>query len=70
MGNLPTKHEYKGINYKHTSVRKTALKEMNIVRYVDGFKIFCNNPKTAEKVLTATKMWLKERLGLEQNMET
>lgn len=67
--NLPTKHDYKGTNHKYTAIRKTALKEMHIVRYADDFKIFCSNPKTAEKVLAATKMWLKERLGLEVSGE-
>lgn len=67
--NLPTRFNYKGTNHKYKAIRKTKLKEMHIVRYADDFKIFCNNPKTAETVLLATKMWLKERLGLEVSEE-
>lgn len=67
--NIPTRHEYKGTNHKYNAIRNTKLKEMHIVRYADDFKIFCNNPKTAEKVLEATQMWLKERLGLEVSEE-
>ena len=67
--NLPTRFNYKGTNHKYKAIRKTKLKEMHIVRYADDFKIFCSNPKTAEAVLMATKMWLKERLGLEVSEE-
>ncbi|NNJ28855.1 group II intron reverse transcriptase/maturase [Lacrimispora defluvii] len=67
--NLPTRYNYKGTNHKYKAIRKTRLKEMHIVRYADDFKIFCSNPKTAEAVLMATKMWLKERLGLEVSEE-
>ena len=67
--NLPTRFKYKGTNHKYKAIRKTKLKEMHIVRYADDFKIFCNNPKTAETVLLATKMWLKERMGLEVSEE-
>lgn len=67
--NLPTRFNYKGTNHKYKAIRKTRLKEMHIVRYADDFKIFCSNPKTAEAVLMATKMWLKERLGLEVSEE-
>lgn len=67
--NLPTRFNYKGTNHKYKAIRKTRLKEMHIVRYADDFKIFCSNPKTAEVVLMATKMWLKERLGLEVSEE-
>ncbi|ETJ99341.1 group II intron reverse transcriptase/maturase [Eubacterium nodatum ATCC 33099] len=66
---IPTKHSYGSGNHKYRALRNTALKEMYIVRYADDFKIVCSNPKTAEKVLTATKMWLKERLGLEVSEE-
>lgn len=45
--NLPTRYEYKGTNHKYKAIRKTALKEMHIVRYADDFKIFCSNPRTA-----------------------
>ncbi len=42
---------------------------MFFVRYADDFKIFCRNPKSAFKILEATKKWLKERLGLEISKE-
>lgn len=41
------------------------LKEFYFVRYADDFKIFCRNRETAEKVLFATKLWLKDRLKLD-----
>ena len=53
---MPTRYEYKGTNHKYKAIRKTKMKEMHIVRYADDFKIFCSNPKAAEKVLEATKM--------------
>ncbi len=67
--NIPTQHRYSGNNHKFRAMRNTNLKEMYIVRYCDDFKIFCNSPKTARKVLIATKMWLEERLGLEVSEE-
>ena len=47
---LPTRHEYSGTNHKYRAIRNTDLKEMHIVRYADDFKIFCSNPKSAQKV--------------------
>jgi len=67
--NFPTNHEYRDTNHKYRAIRNTSLKEMHIVRYADDFKIFCSNPRTAEKVLQATKMWLRERLTLEVSQE-
>lgn len=55
---------------KYHSLRtRTNLKEIFIVRYADDFKIFCRDYKTARKTFEATKMWLKERLGLEVSPE-
>ena len=51
-------------SHKFRAMKTTNLKEVYIVRYADDFKIFCRNHKDAEKILIATKMWLKERLSL------
>lgn len=37
---------------------------MYIARYADDFKIFTTTRADAEKIFTASKMWLKERLKL------
>lgn len=76
--NMKTRHDYKcpvhstGTPNKgpiYTALRKTNLKEMYLVRYADDFKIFCRNREDAEKVLIATKLWLKDRLHLEISEE-
>lgn len=55
---------------KFQSLRaRTKLKEMQIVRYADDFKIFCKNRKDAEKIFVAVKRWLHERLKLEVSEE-
>jgi len=48
---------------------KSTLKECYIVRYADDFKIFCRKRNEAEKLFIAVKDWLKERLGLDINVE-
>lgn len=48
---------------------KTHLKECYVVRYADDFKIFCKKRSDAVKLFEATKLWLKERLGLEISPE-
>jgi hypothetical protein len=53
----------------YSKLRKTKLKECYIVRYADDFKIFCRNRSDAEKLFTATKLWLKDRLGLDVSLE-
>lgn len=54
----------------YSSLRKyTALKECFVVRYADDFKIFCRYRSDADKMFIATKMWLKERLGLDISPE-
>lgn len=45
------------------------LKRVFIVRYADDFKLFCRKRSDAVRMFEATKMWLKERLGLEINEE-
>jgi len=45
------------------------LKSVFIVRYADDFKLFCKKRSDAVKIFEATKMWLKERLGLEISEE-
>jgi group II intron reverse transcriptase/maturase len=49
--------------------RDTDLKEIYIIRYADDFKLICRERETAEKVYAGTKLWLKDRLGLEVNEE-
>lgn len=63
-----TRHKYAG-THKYRALKTTKMKEIRIVRYADDFKIFCKDYKTAEKIFKATKMWLKERLGLEISEE-
>lgn len=53
----------------YTKLRSTRLKECYIVRYADDFKIFCRKRSDAEKLFAATKLWLRERLGLEISPE-
>ena len=56
-------------SYMEKVLKKTELKEIRFVRYADDFKIFCRDYKTAEKILKAVTMWLKERLGLDISPE-
>jgi len=53
----------------HHVLKKTNLKEFFLVRYADDFKILCKDYKTAQKIFTATREWLKERLGLDISPE-
>lgn len=75
---IPTRHKYKCSIHKngspnknpiYSALRKTALKECYIVRYADDFKIFCRKREGAIKLFEATKLWLKERLGLDVSLE-
>lgn len=51
--------------YRYRKLRETStLKEMYIVRYADDFKIFTTSRANAKKIFIASKLWLKERLGL------
>lgn len=72
-----TKHDYTIVkkngaidkSKKYRALSKTKMKEINIVRYADDFKIVCSDYKTAQKIFIATKKWLKERLNLEISPE-
>lgn len=54
---------------ENKAMRKTALKEMYLVRYADDFKIFCRKRSDANKAYLATKKWLADRLKLAVNDE-
>ena len=53
----------------YRAMKRTNLKEMFIVRYADDFKIFCRNPKDAEKTFEAVRQWLEHRLKLRVSPE-
>lgn len=53
----------------YAAMRKTALKEMYIVRYADDFRIFCRTKTDALKTKIAITQWLKERLKLDVSEE-
>lgn len=68
--NKPLKAQYHQNGTRHLGneskiLRKSDLKEMHLVRYADDFKIFCRKRSDANKIFTAVKQWLKERLNLE-----
>jgi len=50
---------------KYRAIRRANLKECFIVRYADDFKLFCRSHEDAQRIFIATKLWLKERLGLD-----
>jgi len=64
-----TRHNYVENYSRHKALRTTNLKEFFFVRYADDFKIFCRDYKTAQKIFTAIRQWLNERLGLEISPE-
>jgi len=65
-----TEREYSHEDGQRKSLKKySELKEFYFVRYADDFKIFCRDYKTAQKIFAATRLWLKERLGLEISPE-
>ena len=65
-----TKRKYAHEDGQRSALKKTSdLKEFYSVRYADDFKIFCRDYKSAQKIFTATRLWLKERLGLEISPE-
>lgn len=53
----------KGNGYE--AMKKTALKEIRIIRYADDARIFCRTKIQAEKSKIAIVQWLQERLKLE-----
>jgi group II intron reverse transcriptase/maturase len=54
---------HRGAAYK--AFRQSNLKEIQIVRYADDFKIFCKTRNHAVRAYEATKQWLCSRLKLE-----
>lgn len=75
---MPTHTQYKPHISKNGTVtyankfrvlQESKLKEMYIVRYADDFKIFCRKRSDADKIFTAVKKWLKERLKLDISEE-
>ena len=56
-------------SHGYTTMRRTRLKEMHIVRYADDFRIFCASKDSAERTLIAVTKWLKERLRLDVSPE-
>ncbi len=75
---MPTHNEIKTTAVKngtmclsnvYKALRKSALKEMHIVRYADDFKIFCRKRSDADRVFIAVRQWLKDRLSLEISEE-
>lgn len=67
---FPThQHQYLYVRSRIDALKKTTLKDIRIVRYADDFKILCKDHKTAQRIFSATKMWLWERLNLEISPE-
>jgi len=65
-----TRTDYSIEYSKYSAFRRNSKrKDVFIVRYADDFKLFCKTYSDANKIFTATKMWLKERLDLEINNE-
>lgn len=56
-------------SHGYTVMRRTALKEMYIVRYADDFRIFCRDRETAERTMIAVVDWITTRLKLEVSPE-
>lgn len=67
---FPTNTKYSADNSRYTNLSRTSnMKEVFIVRYADDFKLFCKTRTNAVKMFEATKLWLKERLGLDISSE-
>ena len=65
-----TRVNYSESYTKYGALRKTSnMKEVFIVRYADDFRLYCKSMNHAIRIFEATKKWLKERLGLEVNLE-
>ena len=56
-------------SHTYRALRQSRLKEMHIVRYADDFKIFCRSHADAVRAFEATRLWLKDRLGLDISPE-
>lgn len=65
---FPTRHTYTNC-HQYEALRKTRMKECFILRYADDFKLFCKDHNTAKKLFEGTKLWLRDRLGLEISPE-
>lgn len=57
------------LSHEYRVMRKTALKEIYIVRYADDFKIFCKKRSDAVKIKAAVTDWLSQRLKLQVSEE-
>ena len=53
----------------YLAMRKTNLKEMQIVRYADDFRVFCRTRQDAKKAKYSITQWLRKRLKLEISEE-
>lgn len=66
----PTHRPYKTDGDRYTTLNRTSnLKHAFIVRYADDFKLFCKTRNEAIRLFEGTRLWLKERLGLEISPE-
>lgn len=66
----PTHRPYKSDQARYNNLNRTSdLKCVYIVRYADDFKLFCKTRDEAARLFEGTKLWLKERLGLEISPE-
>ena len=67
---VKTRTNYKSNSGKNRELKKsTNLKEVYIVRYADDFKLMCRDMESAQKIYVAVVKWLKDRLGLDVNVE-
>lgn len=64
-----TKHKYTQRRHRLTTLAKSKLKPMYIVRYADDFKIFTNNRSNANRIYHAVQQFLEERLKLPMSEE-
>ena len=64
-----TKREYKNESIKIAHLRKSNLTEQYITRYADDFIILCRYQSHAEKVMTVTTKFLKDKLYLDISPE-
>ena len=66
---MTTRHTYSPDKNKYDALKNTNLKEIFFVRYADDFKILCRDYDTAQRIFSATRGWLKDRLRLEISPE-
>lgn len=64
-----TNHKYTNHGNKIRALKKTKLKEIYIIRYMDNIRIFCRTLDQAKRIKIASIQWLQERLELEINEE-